>query len=152
MKLLLCIDMQNLWVSCCEQYGKRSRVNLSGLVGRAKSHKNDTVSTVVFVTSCADKNQDNLLKKLSELGFDVISISSPDGLLTAMCDFVKSHIDEYDGLVVGSGDPILAPVVQIANQCNKDTKLIGFCNGMNSVLAAEADGITLLDKRDIIVQ
>jgi hypothetical protein len=154
--ILLLLDMSNLWNGCRAQFGKRARMNFKVLIDKAKLKKNDAVSSVAFVAVQPDKNQENLIKKLSELDITVVTKTVTDDSPANFCEEMSVVLDETlanaDVVVLGSGSKELLPIIKSANAENKKTMVLAFCNTLDKELAEEADDIRLLVKQDTITQ
>lgn len=150
-KVLLLLDMANLWDSCRAQYGKRARVNFKVLIEKSKGRKADTVFSIAFITRVPDKNQDNLGKKLNEMGMNVCTVEGSEHLITCM-DAAVEFGGQFDKVVFGTSNPAVKTVVVRANQANKETMLLAFAESLDKELAREADDVKLLSKQDTITQ
>jgi uncharacterized LabA/DUF88 family protein len=156
MDILLLLDLQELWNGCRAQFGKRARINFKVLIDKAKLKKADIVSTVAFVALQPDKNQDNLINKLTELGITVVTKRSPEGNVAGfeceMQEQLEKSLGDTDVVVLGSGNKNLVSILTNANAANKKTIVLAFSNTLDKELATEADDIRLLAKQDTITQ
>jgi hypothetical protein len=154
--ILLLLDMQNLWDSCRAQYGKRARVDFKGLLEKAKKKKTDAVMAVAFIASRPDKNQDNLIKKLDEMGFATVTKQVAEGEEPNFADemqaWFEANADAVETLVIAGGSKYAVSVLDKGNAANKNTLIIGFSAGVDKDAACASDDIKLLSKHDTIIQ
>lgn len=153
--VLLLVDMQNLWDSCISQYGKRVRVNFNILPSKCKTKRTDTVRTIAFVARKLDKNQDNLVKKLIEYGYEIVikvfADDQPVDFSPEMIQLIEENKDSFDVVAVGGGSSYAEKVLEAANSAEKQTVLLGFSHGVTREAAQGADIVRIMSKKDTVL-
>lgn len=153
--VLLLVDLQNLWDSCVSQYGKRARVNFNILPSKCKTKRSDSVQTVVFVVRKLDKNQEKLVKKLMDFGYEIVikvfADDQPADFSPEMIQLIEENKDTMDLIAVGGGSRHMEEVLDFANKLGKHTVLLGFSHGITKTAAQNADIVRILSKKDTVL-
>lgn len=153
--VLLLVDMHNLWDSCVSQYGKRVRVNFNILPSKCKTKRTDNVRAIAFVAKRVDTNQDNLVNKLIEFGYEiVVKVFGDDQTVdfsAEMMQLIEEYKDQYETIAVGGGSYQMENVLEAANKLGKDTVLLGFSHGITKTAAQNADIVRILNKKDTVL-
>lgn len=153
--VLLLVDLQNLWDSCVSQYGKRIRVNFNILPNKCKTKRSDSVRTVAFVARKLDKNQEKLIKKLMDFGYEIVikvfADDQPIDFSSEMIQLIEENKDTVDSIAVGGGSYQMEEVLNVANKLGKHTVLLGFSHGMTKTAAQGADIVRILSKKDTVL-
>lgn len=154
--VLLLLDVQALWNSCCAKYGKRARVNFKILIDKAKIKRTDSVKAVAYVVFSEHKKHETVVKKLDELGFVAVGTESEEEVdfSNDMIELVSDEtaMQSFDTVVLaGCGSNVLG-VIEAANKLNKRTTIIGFGTEVTKDLAQAADNVRILTKKDTITQ
>lgn len=153
MEVLLLVDMQTVWDSCISQYGKKCRADFNALLTKCKTSRKDNVRGVAFVARKMDKNQDSLVKKLVELGYDVVikvfAEDQPLDFVTEMTEMLQES-DSFQSVVIAGGTAINITVIEAANNLGKHTMIIGFSHGIDKECAQAADDVRVLTRQDTV--
>lgn len=154
--VLLLVDVQALWNSCCAKYGKRARVNFKTLLDKSKSKRTDVVRAVAYVVFSEQKKHETVVKKLDEMGFVVVGVESNDevdfsqDMNTLLSD--AESMKDFDAVVIAGCNANILTVIDAANQANKRTTIIGFGSEVTKELAQAADNVRIFTKKDTITQ
>lgn len=153
--VLLLVDLQNLWDSCVSQYGKRVRVNFNILPSKCKTKRSDNVRAIAFVVRKVDKNQENLIKRLMDFGYEIIiKVFGDDQVAdfsSEMIQFIEENKDTFDSVAIGGGSHQMENVLEVANTLGKHTVLLGFSHGITKTAAQGADIVRILSKKDTVL-
>ena len=149
---LLLINMYDLWNSSKRQYGKKARVDFNKIIEKAKWRKNDVVKAFAFVVAEPDKNQSNLVRKLQDIGIEVVEVKDQSCVVEVMRSICSEQrvISTITTVVVAGTDVELVPILDEANYEGCNTCVISFGNYIAKELADTADNIRLFTRSDII--
>jgi hypothetical protein len=142
---LLILDIKDLWDNAYKQFGSKCRLDFSKIIRKAKVNNNKIVS-FAFIQTIPGKKQDSLLRKLESA--NITPIVYDDKI--DMREVFDKNIDSCSIFMLGSGSLELINFVQEANYKNKETYILACAEGLDTVLANEADDIILLTKSETI--
>lgn len=161
-KILVIVDVQNLFLSAREIYGPLARVDYVKLKDLfVKKEEDVTVDKIAYVLSSPYHDGRNFTRFLKKQGYmvfnktaqliknqqnDSIHTTRQAGWSENMIWETLKLLPKYDEVFIVSGNGGFCPVVRKAKLDGKKTTVISFRSSLQSQLATEADEVVYFDK------
>jgi uncharacterized LabA/DUF88 family protein len=161
-RVYVAIDVNNLWHSCRDLFGKRARVNytlLKELIDKHHAISPHTLNIVAYVISLPDAGNAKFIESLNSLGFTVkikqarlekgiSKMFATDWDVGIAIDAIDDQ-DTYDTFVLVSGDGDYGPLLERLHKQNKRTEVVTFKKTCSSVLYGVADELIFLGDNEV---
>lgn len=141
MKILLLLDVHNLWTNARIMFGPKFRVDYGQLI-----KKSEATTVFAFVKEFPGKRNDTLIQKLTEAGATIAKYEN----VCDMAEVFRKNISNCDVFILGSGDILHKHLIAEANILNKKTVILSCAEGLSTELANEADKIQLITKKEVV--
>jgi len=150
-RVLLAVDVQNLFFACRDQYGIRSKLDFETL-RKAVAERQEDCSVVARAYMVTKEGHDDskFITALERLGYTVRRrVVDPDkgntDWDTGIASETMRDCDEFDVVAIASGDGDFVDLLSPLRTKGKRVEVLSFRADLSRELEAAADRVTILD-------
>lgn len=158
-RAILIVDVQNLFYSARDIYGRLARINFKRLRERCEE-KYDIIEAVAYVAGDNQEQISPFLEALEKAGFNPITSrlrAGDEEVYETDWDVgitvsVIERLEEFDILILASGDGDYSHLLDHLREKEKGTVAVGFKREIERTLEKFADDVMYLTEEDIFYQ
>lgn len=150
MRLLLLVDVENLWCGCRDEFGVNMRIDFSKLLSLAiRGRQLEEVKAIAYVVTNDAEHVRKFLHKIKKFGYEVyleeISHRNRSKIdIKLIMDAVRNQ--NYDIYVLGSGDGDFLELLEYLKEKGKQVEIICVASDVDKKYLKKADNVQFISR------